>query len=189
MILELLALVQSGNITESIATISPILCDMKPTKKYSQGQIYFLLLAQQFIELVRIGNFAAAFKWAQDFMVPISEQDQNCLPILNEVLGLLAYQEPLTSPIKYLLNKSRYPWLADLLNQSLLKTPDSALEALLKQVLAVDALIEEEDGFEDEVDAKKWANLQHLLTGTTLTVKAPQKPSILPPKLKLLKND
>lgn len=179
---------RSGNILDSIAIVKPKVNDFHDTKQYTANQIYFLLLAQQFIELVRVGNFAAAFKWAQEEMIPFSSEHEECLELQNEVIGLMAYQEPLTSPIRHLLDKSRYIWLADLLNQSLLQTEDSALEALLRQVMTVDGLVEELGGFEEEADVKKWASLPLLLTGTTLTTKS-IKTTPLPPKLKLLKND
>jgi hypothetical protein len=178
----------SGDILGAIAVVQPKLKEIQDTNHFTKCQVYFLLLAQQFIELVRSGNFAAAFKWAQEEMIPFSTGKEECSSLQAEVLGLLAYQEPLTSPIRHLLDKTRYSWLADLLNQSLLKAPDSALEALFQQVMAVDAVVEEFGGFDEEADAKKWSSLQNLLTGTSLITKC-AKNIPLQPILKLLKND
>ena len=158
-------------------------------KSYTKSQVYYLLLAQQVIEHIRLGNFPAALKWAQEEMIPFSAQRPECLEIQVEILGLLAYQEPFTSPIRHLLDKSRHAWLAELVNQILLKTADSALEALLKQVLGVDGIVEETGGFEDEVDIKKWSSIQQLLSGTSLKVKSVKNSQPIISKIKLLKND
>lgn len=196
-VLDLLRLVRSGCITDAIVVVKQIFetsgIDFGAVitfqgKQYTNSQVYFLLLAQQLIELVRLGNFPAAFKWGQDELVPFGNSHPDCNEIKAEVLGLLAYQKPLTSPVQHLLDKSRYAWLADLLNLCLLKTPDSPLDTVLRQVLALDGLVEEMGGFVEETDKKKWSALQALLSGTALTAKS-SKTAISSPKLKLLKND
>lgn len=187
-------MIRSGRIAEAIALVraefSQIMTNTAPKKQLNKTnvQVFHSLLAQHFIDLVREGNIQGAFSFAQSELVPFANNNPECQEHQNEVLGLLAYPDPYVSPIRHLLDKSRYNSLAEAVNEAILTARDSALESAMRQIMAVDKLMEEVGGFHEEADVKKWATLQTLLSGTSLASKIASIPPALP-KLKSIKND
>jgi hypothetical protein len=152
-------------------------------------QCYFLLLLQQMIEMVRVGDLVAVLDFINAELVPLTASSLAAHNWLQDALGLLAYADPSTSPLSGLLDKARWPWLAELLNHAICArtlSPSGALETLLKQVLAVDGLIHETDILApDEQAAKKWRDLQSCFAGTSIV-----PPSLADPKsCKTIKRD
>ena len=191
----LLDLIKRGSIAEAIdlvrAEFPQIMTESSAASKkcaFSNIQMFYMLLAQQFIELIREGNTQGAFSFAQSELVPFATAHPECQQLQEQVLGLLAYKDPHVSPMRQLLDKSRYALLAEKVNEAILCTGDSALENAMRQIMAVDKLVEEVGGFHEEADLKKWATLQTLLSGTSLASKINSLPPVLP-KLKSIKND
>lgn len=168
-----------------------------PATGFTPQQCYFLLLAQQFIELIRQGNSVAALTWAQTEMIPMSRISPALVSLQEEALGLLVYAAPMQSPVSWLLDSARWSWLATLLNSALVldrKTTasDAPLEDVLKHVLAIDRLLQDIGGFGDDRDDKRWRDLHVLLAGTgirPLQRKSPIKTSLPHSHLKAIKND
>lgn len=187
-------MIKSGRIAEAIAFVRAefpqIMANSSQLKQVNKTnvQVFHSLLAQHFIELIREGNIQGAFSFAQSELVPFANDNPECQEHQKEVLGLLAYPDPHVSPIRHLLDKSRYASLAEAVNETILSARDSALESTMRHIMAVDQLMEEVGGFHEESDVKKWATLQTLLSGTSLASKIASIPPALP-KLKSIKND
>ncbi|QHO56077.1 ran-binding protein M homolog [Arachis stenosperma] len=105
----------------------------------------FLLHCQKFIELVRIGALEEAVKYGRIelssfFGLPVFED------LVQDCVALLAYEQPLESPVGYLLKDSQREVVADTVNALILSTnPNmkesknclhSYLERLLRQLTA-----------------------------------------------------
>eukprot|EP01064_Diplonema_japonicum_P025513 TRINITY_DN36938_c0_g1_i1.p1 TRINITY_DN36938_c0_g1~~TRINITY_DN36938_c0_g1_i1.p1 ORF type:complete len:424 (+),score=65.34 TRINITY_DN36938_c0_g1_i1:40-1311(+) len=68
-------------------------------------------------------------------------------PLISEVLGLLAYNDPRSSPLAYLLDQSQRRRVADHVNSVILSSlqfhPESILESLLKHIMVMPILAKE----------------------------------------------
>ncbi|KAI3990893.1 hypothetical protein MKX01_026077 [Papaver californicum] len=107
--------------------------------------ICFLLHCQKFIELVQVGDLEGAVKFARAELAKFFE-NASLVVILKTCVALIAYEEPLKSPIGYLLGMSQREVVADAVNAMILTTnpeakdahscPRSHLEKLLRQLSA-----------------------------------------------------
>lgn len=114
----------------------------------SPFQVFFLLLLQQFIELVVTKNTPAALLWIEKELLPKVGDCSLLKGWLNDVSGLLAYQDPANSPLAHYLDKNRHRLLADCVNSAICSnnntTSTSTLEGLLKHTLALHNLVSTE---------------------------------------------
>jgi len=105
-----------------------------------------MLQSQCFIELIKNGKIEEAVKFAQQNLSKfVNGKAERKLTgkeesFLQEVLGLLAYEDPSNSPLGHLLQISQREIAADAVNTAILhvekqKIP-SSLEQLLRQLLA-----------------------------------------------------
>ncbi|KAI3931792.1 hypothetical protein MKW98_012202 [Papaver atlanticum] len=107
--------------------------------------ICFLLHCQKFIELVQVGDLEGAVKFARAELAKFFE-NASLVVILKTCVALIAYEEPLKSPVGYLLGMSQREVVADAVNAIILTTnpeakdahscPRSHLEKLLRQLSA-----------------------------------------------------
>ncbi|MCL7028966.1 hypothetical protein MKW94_000192 [Papaver nudicaule] len=107
--------------------------------------ICFLLHCQKFIELVQVGDLEGAVKFARAELAKFFE-NSSLVVILKTCVALIAYEEPLKSPVGYLLGMSQREVVADAVNAMILTTnpeakdahscPRSHLEKLLRQLSA-----------------------------------------------------
>ncbi|RZC62677.1 hypothetical protein C5167_024420 [Papaver somniferum] len=108
--------------------------------------ICFLLHCQKFIELVQVvGDLEGAVKFARAELAKFFE-NASLVVILKTCVALIAYEEPLKSPVGYLLGMSQREVVADAVNAMILTTnpeakdahscPRSHLEKLLRQLSA-----------------------------------------------------
>ncbi|KAI3878949.1 hypothetical protein MKX03_037346 [Papaver bracteatum] len=107
--------------------------------------ICFLLHCQKFIELVQVGDLEGAVKFARAELAKFFE-NASLVVILKTCVALIAYEEPLKSPVGYLLGMSQRDVVADAVNAMILTTnpeakdahscPRSHLEKLLRQLSA-----------------------------------------------------
>eukprot|EP00262_Sarcandra_glabra_P012789 TRINITY_DN3373_c0_g1_i2.p1 TRINITY_DN3373_c0_g1~~TRINITY_DN3373_c0_g1_i2.p1 ORF type:complete len:473 (+),score=78.82 TRINITY_DN3373_c0_g1_i2:76-1494(+) len=105
----------------------------------------FLLHCQRFIELVRVGHLEAAVKYGRAELVKFFKVT-SLEGLLQECSALLAYEEPLKSPVGHLLNVAHREAAADAVNSMVLSTDPSMkgsesyylshLEKLLRQLTA-----------------------------------------------------
>ncbi|KAI3972669.1 hypothetical protein MKX01_019327 [Papaver californicum] len=107
--------------------------------------ICFLLHCQKFIDLVQVGDLEGAVKFARAELAKFFE-NASLVVILKTCVALIAYEEPLKSPVGYLLGMSQREVVADAVNAMILTTnpeakdahscPRSHLEKLLRQLSA-----------------------------------------------------
>ncbi|KNA26020.1 hypothetical protein SOVF_000080 [Spinacia oleracea] len=107
--------------------------------------ICFLLHSQKFIELVRVGKLEDAVKYGRVELAKFFGLEEY-KELVQECVALLAYEEPLKSPVGYLLGESQREVVADAVNAMILSTnPNlkdplgclhSQLESLLRQLTA-----------------------------------------------------
>lgn len=131
---------------------------------------YFILLLQQLIELIRSKDLVRALEWIEVELVQVSAASLVLKSWLGDALGLLAYADPVQSPLSELLDQARWTALAEHLNQAICiksSSTSAPLELILKQIVALDSLVHECNVFgNDEAGAKQWSLFNRLLAGT-----------------------
>ena len=85
------------------------------------AKLLFVCDCQQFVELIRRGSPDQALEFLQSSLSPFFKDparfDQ---AILQDVVALLAYEDPLQSPVRYLLQDQQRSDVADTLNHAIL---------------------------------------------------------------------
>ncbi|XP_010681236.2 ran-binding protein M homolog [Beta vulgaris subsp. vulgaris] len=107
--------------------------------------VCFLLHSQNFIELVRVGKLEDAVKYGRVELAKFFGLEEY-KELIRECVALLAYEEPLKSPVGHLLGESQREIVADAVNAMVLSTNSglkdplsclhSQLEKLLRQLTA-----------------------------------------------------
>ncbi|OMJ68959.1 hypothetical protein SteCoe_33438 [Stentor coeruleus] len=110
------------------------------------------LAIQEFIEMVKKKNVYGALDFAReklaeykDFMVYYRDEYDVQIKVLD-VFGVIAYEDPYDSPLKFLLGKNQLELTADLVNLRIVqknKNGKSSLEEALKHVLCTQFLYQE----------------------------------------------
>jgi len=150
--------IQAGHIQEAISLINSLNPELLDNNKY----LYFHLLQQHTIELIRDKNFAEALDFAQTHLAEKGMENSDMLPEIECTLALLAFDKPETSPYGELLNTSQRQKVASEVNSALLEMEDeestSKLSSLLKLLLWA----------QDELDRSKvkYPKLTNLVNGT-----------------------
>lgn len=81
----------------------------------------FRLHCQHFIELVRSDQYDQALEYVTLILTPAVSKDRVLLePLLGDVVELLAYKDPHTSPVAHLLSQERRNSLSDDINAVIL---------------------------------------------------------------------
>ena len=120
----------------------PQLADPNQSQPSNFGDAFFHLSVQQFIELLRQEKIAEAVEHARNSLSPFQGQSQEHDQHLQDVLALLAYKDPYTSPMGYLMTTSQRETVADVINTAMLETKSKAvLEKILTQLCRVQAEI------------------------------------------------
>lgn len=182
------ALIKKGAILEAISAIESaqvpnnrevIILNTKieslkniPAGPLPLPQLIYILKLQHFLELLRLRQTPSALAWIQTHL--ITSAPEGFESVLQETLGVLGYAEPESSPVAWMFEQPRrYLALAALTNSSLYHaygsaannpTSGSPMETLLKHVKAIDSLVHELKGFGNDLDDRKWASLQNLMT-------------------------
>lgn len=110
--------VQAGSIDDAIDltnTLNPELLDSKP-------HLFFHLQQQKLIELIREKNVEEALEFSQNVMAELGTENTDYLEELEKTMGLLAYENPETSPFGELLNLSQRHMVACELNAAILES-------------------------------------------------------------------
>ncbi|CAN8295375.1 unnamed protein product [Cochlearia groenlandica] len=81
--------------------------------------LHFDLLCLHFVELVSVGNCAEALEFAQTRLAPFGKV-QKYVEKLQDVMALLAYEDPKRSPMFHLLSSEYRQQVADNLNRTIL---------------------------------------------------------------------
>lgn len=76
--------IQSGHVEEAIDKVN----DLNPEILEQQHHIFFHLQQQRLIELIRAGDTAAALDFAQEYLAPRGEENQEFLQELGTCVGV-----------------------------------------------------------------------------------------------------
>eukprot|EP01119_Soliformovum_irregulare_P021857 TRINITY_DN7356_c0_g1_i1.p1 TRINITY_DN7356_c0_g1~~TRINITY_DN7356_c0_g1_i1.p1 ORF type:complete len:411 (-),score=88.29 TRINITY_DN7356_c0_g1_i1:526-1758(-) len=138
-------LIMEGEIEEAIQSIE----ESFPKLLASFPKALFALRCQQLIELIRARKLNEAVVFAQSTSSEFTMLESSEEEILQEVLGLLAYEDPSAFPIGRLLKIQQRESVADAVNSAVLVhqgcSSQSKLEVLLRQLLAVRSTMREEN--------------------------------------------
>ena len=135
------SLLFEGNVDEVCTLLAHKDCISKGS------QVHFVLEIQKFIELIREQKIPEAVEHARTSLSDFRGQQAEAL---QEVLALLAYKDPMESPMAYLMGHNQREAVADIINAAMLSagslggTKDnlkSVLEKLLLQLCRVQAEI------------------------------------------------
>jgi hypothetical protein len=150
--------IQEGRIQEAIALIN----ELHPELLDTNNHLYFHLLQQHTIELIRAKQVAEALDFAQTHLAEKGMENGDMLPEIECTLALLAFEKPETSPYGELLQPSQRQKVASEVNSALLLAADSRdsssrLANLLKLLLWA----------QDELDSSKakYPKMSNLVSG------------------------
>eukprot|EP01135_Chromosphaera_perkinsii_P005924 Nk52_evm10s372 gene=Nk52_evmTU10s372 len=139
-----MTLVQSGNIDEVIELCTsqfPDLLGLHEGDPFEKRHLYFQLLCLKFVELIRKKESASALFFAQGTLNPFGKESSKFLEIIQDVVALLAYEEPEKSPVASFLDFERREDVALALNRAIIiykgASPDLNIDTLLRQLKVV----------------------------------------------------
>ena len=150
-------LVVAGAIDEALVRIQ----ELYPGLLEARPDVLFKLKCQRFVESIRAETLqeSMAYCLAELQRPPAGEEDT-----VNEVLSLLAYPEPLTSPAAHVLLPARRHGVADQLNKALLELQSEPTESRLSR-LCKHALVVDEELQENEVPGALLIDLPGMVSG------------------------
>ncbi|XP_047052884.1 protein GID8 homolog [Lolium rigidum] len=127
--------VQSGNVQEAIDKMN----DLNPTILERNPQVYFHLLQQKLIELIRVGKISEALEFAQQELAPRGEKNQAFLKEIEKTVALLLFEDAENCPYGELLDVSHRLKTANEVNAAILTSQsqekDPKLPSLLKMLI------------------------------------------------------
>jgi hypothetical protein len=113
-------LISQGKINETIDLLNQKLPKFLTTKQKSNSFLYY----QLFIEYVKNNDIFTAIEIAQNHFIDFKDACVRFLFVsqflIQDVLGLLAYESPLNSPLAHLLNQDQRNLTADIINQEII---------------------------------------------------------------------
>eukprot|EP01100_Stratorugosa_tubuloviscum_P015161 TRINITY_DN851_c0_g1_i1.p1 TRINITY_DN851_c0_g1~~TRINITY_DN851_c0_g1_i1.p1 ORF type:complete len:503 (+),score=210.94 TRINITY_DN851_c0_g1_i1:16-1524(+) len=108
---------------------------------YQNESIYFDLLTQKFIELIRVGDFEKAILFGRSELAKFDSIDKHYKQQVQELFSLIAYVDPINSPVAHLLNEKRRFIVALKLNRAIISylgnDSYSVLEKAMKQIYLI----------------------------------------------------
>lgn len=133
-------LIREGKADAAMLKISELYPQISKDRK---SFVNFLLSCQKFIELVKEGTLVEAVEYAKSTLSQLQGTSNAQDSHLQNCLALLAYKDPTSSPVGYLLTSIQRDAVADTVNVAILALgafsttfQQSLLEALLKQLIA-----------------------------------------------------
>ncbi|TPX77436.1 hypothetical protein CcCBS67573_g01319 [Chytriomyces confervae] len=130
------SLVLAGRIADAVAAADAAFPGALKAASADSTAVCFLLHTQQFIELVRVLS-ADALRFAQEELGQYSDLNPKHHDALRDIVSLIAYTDPYTSPLAHYLSLQRREEVATHLNGFLLAhqnlSPDTALERIVRQ--------------------------------------------------------
>lgn len=112
----------------------------------SSWETHFHTSCQRYIELIRSGRISEAVQFAQSTLSGLRGHSPELDEVLHNVVALIAYEDPLDSPLRHLLSMGQREVVADVVNGAMLAAasgdgagtaPQAVLERLLQQLVAV----------------------------------------------------
>lgn len=151
-----MSLILEGNIVDAVTEVSQHF----PQVLSGNEDLCFSLKCQLYIELIRQRNIKEALQFAQSELAPFGSRNQKYLNLLQvlawlsqlmeiqDIIALMAYDSPETSPLGSYLSEEHRQSVADSLNSAILSSlnqqPTSSLVQLMKHLTVVrDTLYEE----------------------------------------------
>lgn len=124
--------VMEGEIDEAISAVNEFdaeILDRNP-------ELLFRLRLQKLIEYIKNGAVQEALAFSQDVLAPATISQPKLLKSLEEVMSLLAFENPAQSPVGYLVQNAQLQVIASDLNAALLAssghTSDAKITVLMK---------------------------------------------------------
>lgn len=148
-------LIRKGEVDAAMLKISELYPQISKDQK---SFVNFLLSCQKFIELVRVGTLSVAVEYARTTLSQLQGTSNAQDSHLQNCLALLAYKDPATSPVGYLLTCTQRDAVADTVNVAILALgaftatfQQSLLEELLKQLITCHNELREVNGGQGEI--------------------------------------
>jgi len=139
--------IQRGDVDEGIERVN----DLNPEILDTNPKIYFHLLQQKFIELIRKGQISEALTFAQEELAPQGEENPQFLEEMERTMALLAFDDTSKSPLASLLDVSQRQKTASELNSAILtvlaQEKDPKLPLLIKMLRWGQKVLEEKYNF------------------------------------------
>ncbi|KAI9203815.1 CTLH/CRA C-terminal to lish motif domain-containing protein [Polychytrium aggregatum] len=135
---RLFSLVLEGNVREAIqiCTTAP-LCVLDTSVYPSALPVLFDLKCQEFIELTKT-SAEAALTFAHAELGQFSTLDSSYVAILQDIVSLIAYADPQSSPMAEYLSQERRERVAEKLNSHILMcenlSPTTGIEQIVKHI-------------------------------------------------------
>ncbi|KAJ3024015.1 UNVERIFIED_CONTAM: hypothetical protein HDU68_008347 [Siphonaria sp. JEL0065] len=101
----------------------------------------FLIHAQMFIELVRVGDSKKALLFAQTELAAFAALDPKYFDALSDIGALIAYSDPFASPLAHYLSQQRREEVANYLNGFLLAQQNLPATTSLERIVAQATLV------------------------------------------------
>ena len=133
--IEIRRAIESGNVQTAVESVN----DLDPGILDINTELFFHLQLQQLLEYIRQGDIEGALSYAQGELSARGEENASFLNELEEVLALLAYDDPDKSPFSGLLDHSQRLRVISEVNSAILGTQgregESRLSMLMKLVV------------------------------------------------------
>ncbi|KAJ3696103.1 hypothetical protein LUZ60_001480 [Juncus effusus] len=140
----ILQFVQEGKALKAIELTE----QLAPKLLESNMDLHFDLLTLHFIDLIRARNCGEALEFGQKKLIAFGKVHKYVEKI-EDVMALMAYEDPEKSPMFHLLSSEYRQYVADGLNQAILEHANmpaySSLERLLQQTTVVRRYLNEFD--------------------------------------------
>uniref|UniRef100_A0A7I4CKT0 CTLH domain-containing protein n=2 Tax=Physcomitrium patens TaxID=3218 RepID=A0A7I4CKT0_PHYPA len=159
--------VMDGHIDEAIEQTNCV----APEVFMSQPSVLFHLKCQKFIEMIRSGDDEATMTFGRTELSEFDAESEEDRQHYREVISLLAYPRPESSPLRHLILPSRRQSVAESLNQAILISQDKpalpALEMLHKQIVVTkEVLSQRSPGSASMINAyEEFHGLSDVLSG------------------------
>ena len=116
-----MSLVHRGEISAALGFVRETYPQLLDSQTEHSSKLVFLCSCQVFVELIKAGKGYEALEFMQASLSPFFHQpatfDQT---LLQNVVALLAYQDPSHSPLAYLLSDHQRTLVGDALNHAIL---------------------------------------------------------------------
>ncbi|QDZ25534.1 hypothetical protein HOP50_17g80760 [Chloropicon primus] len=152
--------VQKGEVEDAIDRVN----DLNPEILEHDSKLFFHLQQQRLIELIRRKEVDKALLFAQEYLAPLGEENPGFLEELERTLALLAFEDPLVSPVKDLLGVQRRQQAASELNSAILHAQCQEKEPKLPNLIK---LLKWSQNRLDDLSDTSYPKIENFETGET----------------------
>eukprot|EP00736_Rhodelphis_marinus_P003918 Rmarinus@m.5753 len=152
-------LVRSRQVMESMKE-----CEERwPGMLEKSSDVVFQLKTQVYVEFIRAGDVKGALEYAREHLTPVR---QDRIEEIEDLLALLAYDDPSTSPVGHYLSAERLDNVADQLNAAILLHETQPSQASMKQLMQHLTVLAERLQQDAGVSGQKWRLSDYLKEST-----------------------